>query len=55
MGDSVDDIEAAKRAGLKALGCLPPGVADAHLGDLLLKRGAEKVLANILEISEELS
>jgi HAD superfamily hydrolase (TIGR01548 family) len=51
VGDSVDDIKAAKRAGIKAFGCIPPGVDAARLKQLLLKQGAEKVFNNINEIT----
>jgi HAD superfamily phosphatase len=52
VGDSVDDIAAAKRAGIRAFGCIPPGVAAEPLKQLLLNGGAEKVLVNIREIND---
>jgi HAD superfamily hydrolase (TIGR01548 family) len=54
IGDSVDDIVAAKRAGLKAIGCIPPGFEVEPLRSLLLSQGAEIVLNNISQISEVL-
>jgi HAD superfamily hydrolase (TIGR01548 family) len=54
VGDSVDDIEAAKRAGIKPIGCIPPGVSATRLKELLLKHGAKKVLDSINEINESL-
>lgn len=50
VGDSIDDIAAAKHAGVRAIGCIPPGVSENPLKDLLLKSGAEKVLNNVEEI-----
>jgi HAD superfamily phosphatase len=50
VGDSVDDIAAAKSAGIRAFGCIPPGITAEPLGELLLRRGAEKVLGSIREI-----
>ncbi len=50
VGDSVDDIIAAKRAGVRAVGCLPPGAQNGKLAKLLLERGAEKIIQNVTEI-----
>ena len=52
VGDSVDDILAAKRANIKPIGCIPPGVSADQLKDLLIKNGAEKVLYNINNINQ---
>ena len=52
VGDSVDDITAAKKAGIKAIGCIPPGVSDSPLRELLLERGAEKIFKEITEIRQ---
>ena len=52
VGDSVDDITAAKRAGVKPIGCIPSGVRASQLKDLLLRHGAKKVLDNISEITK---
>ncbi len=50
VGDSVDDIIAAKRAGIEVIGCILPGVATNHLRKLLLTWGAKRVLNSINEI-----
>lgn len=50
IGDSVDDIVAAKLAGVRAIGFIPPGVSENPLKDLLLRSGAEKVLNDVEEI-----
>jgi len=50
IGDSIDDIAAAKHAGVRAIGCIPPGIPENPLKDLLLRSGAEKVLNNVKEI-----
>lgn len=50
VGDSVDDITAAKRAGVQPIGCIPSGVSASELKDLLLRNGAKKVLDNINDI-----
>jgi HAD superfamily hydrolase (TIGR01548 family) len=52
VGDSVDDITAAKRANAKPIGCIPPGISASQLRELLLKFGAEKVLDNINKIND---
>jgi HAD superfamily hydrolase (TIGR01548 family) len=54
LGDGVDDIVAAKRAGLRVFGCLPPHVSGGSLGKLLLSKGAEKVLFSAEEIVDVL-
>ena len=54
VGDSVDDITAAKRAGIQPIGCVPPGVFPDKLKNLLLKQGAKMVLDNISEIDKAL-
>ncbi len=51
VGDSVDDILAAKRTEVRAVGCIPPGVTGAQLKEKLLRCGAEKVLSNINEVA----
>ena len=55
IGDGIDDIDAAKRAGIRAIGCIPPGVSATRLRNLLLKHGAEMVLDNISDIDEALN
>jgi HAD superfamily phosphatase len=54
VGDSVDDITAARRAGARPIGCIPPGVPASHLKELLRKHGAEKILDSVDEITEAL-
>ncbi len=54
VGDSVDDIMAAKRAGVKPIGCVPPGVSALELKSLLMKHGAKMVFDNISDIDEAL-
>ena len=54
VGDSVDDIIAAKRAGVKAIGCVSPGVCKSRLEEVLLKCGAETILKKISDIDENL-
>ncbi len=51
VGDSVDDVDAAKRAGILALGCMPPGVPSETLKKRLLQHGAVLVLDSIAQIS----
>jgi len=55
VGDSTDDIKAAKRAGVEAIGCIPRGIPASQLKDLLLRHGAKKVLDNIGDINEALN
>jgi HAD superfamily hydrolase (TIGR01548 family) len=50
VGDSVDDIDSAVRAGIDAVGCIPPGVPSESLKDLLITRGAQKVIQNINQL-----
>lgn len=51
VGDGVDDMIAAKRAGIEPVGCLPPGISNKKcLKDVLVKAGARIVLDNIAEI-----
>jgi HAD superfamily hydrolase (TIGR01548 family) len=55
VGDSVDDISAAKGAGVRAFGCIPPQVSASHLRELLLRRGAERILEKISDTTEALN
>lgn len=55
VGDSIDDMAAAKDAGVTAIGCIPPKVTGNELEEKLLKRGAVKVLGSIVEISKYLA
>jgi len=51
VGDSVDDMKAAKLANMRPIGCLPPGVKMNNLKTVLKKNGAEVVLENINDIA----
>jgi HAD superfamily hydrolase (TIGR01548 family) len=44
LGDTVDDIRAARAAGVVPLGVVPPGEDPARVGPLLLAAGAARVL-----------
>ncbi len=50
IGDSVDDIDAAKRAGIRAFGCIPYGMSSGPFADLLIARGAEIVLYDVNDV-----
>ncbi|MFC1730514.1 histidinol-phosphate transaminase [candidate division KSB1 bacterium] len=52
LGDSVDDMIAAKKAGITPIGVVPPGVPDNMLRSLLEKKGAKFVLDDINNIME---
>ncbi|MCK5628889.1 HAD-IA family hydrolase, partial [Candidatus Bathyarchaeota archaeon] len=52
VGDSVDDIKAAKAANMRPIGCIPPRVQMNNLKRLLTKNGAEVVLENINDIAD---
>lgn len=54
VGDSVDDINAAKRANIKPVGCIPPGIPATQLKELLMKQGAKIILDDINAINEAL-
>lgn len=53
FGDSVDDMQMAKAAGITAIGVLPPD-ADGKLAGLLEENGADKVICSINKIEEVL-
>lgn len=50
LGDTIDDILAAKGARAKAIGVLPPGDKSKNLKKLLKSNGAQIILKNINEI-----
>jgi HAD superfamily phosphatase len=55
VGDAVDDMKAARAAGLRAIGVIPPGAgAGRTLEDLMLEAGADTVLGSILELESRL-
>ncbi len=52
FGDAVDDMEAAVRAKITAIGVLPPLVKSTKLAKLLAEKGAVKVVKNVDEALE---
>lgn len=50
IGDGVDDMVAARRAGVRPIGCISPGIPGAQLKDLLVRNGATATLNDINEI-----
>jgi len=50
IGDSIDDMEAARNAGIKAIGVIPPNIPGDRLELLLEQNGAKTVLKNINQI-----
>jgi len=55
VGDAVDDMKAARAAGLRAIGVIPPGAgAGRRLEDLMLEAGADTVLGSIRELEDRL-
>ena len=54
IGDSVDDMKAAKSAGIKAIGVIPSDTNSKSLKELLVKNGAIKVISDINQIPEVL-
>lgn len=50
VGDSLDDIRAAKNAKIKSIGCLPPKNKSNQLKELMLSLGAFKVINEVNEI-----
>lgn len=54
VGDAVDDMIAAKAAGIKAIGVLPPKIKSATLERRLREEGADAVIDNIKKITEVL-
>jgi histidinol-phosphate aminotransferase len=54
FGDTVDDMIAAKRANLRAIGVLPPSIQSDDLQNKLLEAGADDIINSIQEIKETL-
>ncbi len=50
LGDTVDDIRAARAAGVVPLGVVPPGEDPARVGPLLLAAGAARVLPSVADL-----
>ena len=53
FGDSVDDMKAARNAGVEGIGILPPKCKEKKLEKLLKQNGAAKVFGNINEALED--
>ena len=51
FGDTTDDILAAKSAGYKAIGVLPPQDKSQELIDLLKNKGADNTINSITDIN----
>jgi HAD superfamily phosphatase len=49
VGDALDDIRAAKSAGIIAIGCLPPKNKSTELRDLMIEVGASQVINEVNE------
>jgi len=52
VGDALDDIRAAKAAGIDAIGCLPPRNRSMELRKLMQNLGAKKVIEEVNELAE---
>jgi len=50
FGDSIDDMKAARRAGIQVIGVLPPDSKSDKLPAILMGNGAETILHNINDI-----
>ena len=54
FGDMIDDMQAARAAGMIAIGILPPQDKSKNMKELLIKNGAQSVIGNINQIDEVL-
>lgn len=52
VGDSLDDIRAAKSAGVKPIGCMPPKNCSIELKEKMISLGAVRVINEVNEIEE---
>jgi len=52
VGDSLDDIRAAKNAGIRSIGCLPPKNKSNKLKQLMFSFGAFRVIKEVNEIEK---
>ncbi len=52
IGDSVDDMKAARNAEIEPIGVLPPNILSSNLKQLLKESGAVLVLENITQIQQ---
>ena len=50
FGDTTDDILAAKSAGYKAIGVLPPQDKSQELIELLMNKGADDTINSVIDI-----
>ncbi|MEK6920390.1 MAG: hypothetical protein AABX82_00790, partial [Nanoarchaeota archaeon] len=50
IGDTIDDMKAARAAEVRAIGCIPPSAAKKILEPLLVQNGAETVIESVNEI-----
>jgi HAD superfamily phosphatase len=50
IGDTIDDMIAARRADVGPIGCISPGVVDSQVRDLLVRNGAIAILEDINDI-----
>lgn len=54
VGDTIDDMYAARRAKIEGIGVYPPGFESKWLKELMVKNGAKVVLDNVNQINEVL-
>ena len=54
IGDTPDDAQAARAAGVLPIGILPPDTEDAVSADDLIASGCARVLTNLQELEEQL-
>lgn len=52
IGDSIDDMKAAKNAKIKPVGVMPPNISSDRLKQLMKANGAMKILNSITEIEQ---
>ncbi|MEA3343947.1 MAG: histidinol-phosphate transaminase [archaeon] len=52
LGDTIDDMKAAKNAGIRAIGVLPPNTSGNKLRELLKQNSAKLVLKDINDITK---
>ena len=54
IGDSLDDLISAKKAGLKFIGVLPANITTSNLKNLFKKYKADKIVSNVNKIMGDL-
>lgn len=52
VGDTVDDVRAARAAGAVPIAVVPPGAGPGPAGEALLRAGAARVISRIKDITE---